>query len=466
MKLLYKTKNGEHPQGLSRVYFCAHPEEYNELLDTIIHDVHEHVNCAVWYKEDTAIPMDHLLLEDMNLIIVAVTYRFLTAPNIARDEEIAYALEKNIPLLPILFDPGLDTEYVSVFGNRQFLARFETGIGALDYPHKLGLALSRTTVSQMQTEKIISGFEATFFLSYRKKDRLAAIRLMKKIHKSDDLRHIAIWYDEYLSVGEDFNHSIESELNKSLLFILAVTRNMVVEESYVSRCEYPMAQKQNKTIVPILLDSIDHELLRERFPALPDTLEDDQQAIEKMLKEFLVENGIEIRNDPNTIYLLALAYFFGVYVEKDASLGLDYLKRSVKLGNPQSAKLLAEIYANRQHVNEDLALAFKYQKIWLNHTKTVYQEALLSTDIDAYVEAMLDTVELYRRMGRLNKGKALLGRCLDLYSDMTYERKADYHRAYLLLYNRSDFHKQEFFDMNRADMVQDLPEPPIGCAPT
>ncbi len=462
MKLLYKTKNGEHPQGLSRVYFCAHPEAYREHLDSVTRDVHEHTNCAIWYKEDPNAATDPLLLDDMNLIIVAVTYRFLTTPNSARDEEVAYAIKKNIPLLPILFAPGMDTEYAAVFGNRQFLARFQASNGALDYTHKLGLSLSRSTVSHTQTEKILSAFEATFFLSYRKKDRLAALRLMKRIHQSEDLRHIAIWYDEYLSVGEDFNRSIEAELEKSLLFILAVTRNMVDEESYVSRCEYPMAQQQNKAILPILLDSIDQQLLRERFPALPDTLEEDQQAIERILKDFLAENGIEIRNDPHTTYLLALAYFFGVYVEKDASLGIDYLKRGMKLGNPQSAKMLAEIYANGQHVKEDLSQALKYQKMWLKHTKQAYREALLPSDVDAYAEAMLDTVELYRRMGRLNKGKALLTRCYQLHDDMTYERRADYHRAYLTLFTRSDFRKQEFFDMSKTDMVENVPVPPIG----
>lgn len=465
MKLLYKTKNGQHPQGLSRVYFCAHPEEYREHLDPITRDVHEHTNCAVWYKEDPSTAVDHLLLDDMNLIIVAVTYRFLTTPNPARDEEIAYALKQNIPLLPILFAPGLETEYASVFGNRQFLARFQANNGALDYVHKLGLSLSRSTVSHTQTEKILSAFETTFFLSYRKKDRLAALRLMRRIHQSEDLRHIAIWYDEYLSVGEDFNRSIEAELEKSLLFILAVTRNMVDEESYVSRCEYPMAQQQNKAVLPILLDSIDQQLLRERFPALPDTLEEDQQAIERILKDFLAENGIEIRNDPHTIYLLALAYFFGVYVEKDAALGIDYLKRSVKMGNPQAAKMLAEIYANGQHVKGDLSLAFKYQKIWLKHTRKTYREALLSTDVDAFAEAMLDTAELYRRMGRMNKGKSLLARCYQLYSDMTYERKDDYHRTYLTLLTHSDFHKQELLDMGKTNMVENVPEPPIGCSP-
>ena len=59
-------------------------------------------------------------------------------------------------------------------------------------------------------------------------------------------RDIAIWYDEFLIPGENFNDSIAAALEQSSLFALAVTPNLVNEPNYVMSIEYPMAKEAQK----------------------------------------------------------------------------------------------------------------------------------------------------------------------------------------------------------------------------
>ena len=50
---------------------------------------------------------------------------------------------------------------------------------------------------------------------------------MRLIHKNEFCRDIAIWYDEFLTPGENFNDAIKEALQKSGLFVLTVTPNLV-----------------------------------------------------------------------------------------------------------------------------------------------------------------------------------------------------------------------------------------------
>ena len=67
-------------------------------------------------------------------------------------------------------------------------------------------------------EKIRQAFDAYIFLSYRKKDRKHAQEIMSRIHENDFMRDIAIWYDENLTPGRDFNDEIFAIMNKSDIF--------------------------------------------------------------------------------------------------------------------------------------------------------------------------------------------------------------------------------------------------------
>ena len=56
---------------------------------------------------------------------------------------------------------------------------------------------------------------------------------MRLIHQNDFCRDIAIWYDEYLEPGENFNNAILKAIEKSKLFTMVVTPNLINEDNYV-----------------------------------------------------------------------------------------------------------------------------------------------------------------------------------------------------------------------------------------
>jgi hypothetical protein len=168
-------------------------------------------------------------------------------------------------------------------------------------------------------EKIRAAFDACVFLSYRKKDRKYAQELMRLIHKNDFCRDIAIWYDEFLTPGEDFNNSIEEALGKSELFVLAVTPNLVNEINYVMTEEYPKAKELGKVILPAELVATDKKELSKKYENIPTPVDaHNDNALTEALLEAVKKIAIKENDDsPEHNFFIGLAYLSGVDVEVD-----------------------------------------------------------------------------------------------------------------------------------------------------
>ena len=48
----YKTRGQSSPQGKAKVYFCCHPLDQRQYLDSISQEILSRQNCAVWYPLD------------------------------------------------------------------------------------------------------------------------------------------------------------------------------------------------------------------------------------------------------------------------------------------------------------------------------------------------------------------------------------------------------------------------------
>ena len=70
-------------------------------------------NCAVYYdsEPEAAYSEEELFvtLDEMNLFVMPVTYKLLGTSNRAIDTEFRYAIEKHIPVLPLMQESGLET---------------------------------------------------------------------------------------------------------------------------------------------------------------------------------------------------------------------------------------------------------------------------------------------------------------------------------------------------------------------
>lgn len=169
---------------------------------------------------------------------------------------------------------------------------------------------------------------------------------MQLIHENDFCRDIAIWYDEFLTPGEDFNDSIRSALQKSTLFALAVTPNLVNEKNYVMDVEYPMAQKQNKKILPVELQDTNRLLLKWYFKSLPKCVaKNDKQGLSSSLAAVFRDIAMrETDSSPEHLLFIGLAYLNGIDVEVDSARGVKLITRSAEGGLPQAMEKLVQLY--------------------------------------------------------------------------------------------------------------------------
>ena len=171
-ELLVRTKGNISPEGRSRVCFTCHPADLARTFDRICHDIFLTHDPAVYYRENMAEPLEEENRETdlarMNLFVVPVTFRLLTEPCPAMDEDIAFALKQNIPILPVLWETGLEELYQIKFGDRQYLFPFSQDPTEIRYEEKLKNYLDSVLLSEEMAKRVRAAFDAYIFLSYRK----------------------------------------------------------------------------------------------------------------------------------------------------------------------------------------------------------------------------------------------------------------------------------------------------------
>lgn len=211
--LIWKTKyDDEMPQGKQRVYFVCHPDDFDEYFRPVCELLFQYADCIVWYKQnfnELFDDSDLKQIDEMQLFVFPVTKKLLSDKNTALDAEINYAWKRNIPILPLAFENGLDKAFNEKYGDIQMLEMKDLNYIVIPFEDKLKRFLSSVLLGDKLTEQIRNAFEGFIFLSYRKKDREYAQKLMRLIHANDFARDFAIWYDDYLDPGEKFTDAIQ-----------------------------------------------------------------------------------------------------------------------------------------------------------------------------------------------------------------------------------------------------------------
>ena len=104
----YKTKGDSAPDKKPRVYFTCHPDDFEPYFKTICDDIFRTHDCTIYYTGDmteTIPPEDRDVdLDRFNLFVVPVTAKLLTTENRAMDQDIPFAFQKRIPVLPSLME--------------------------------------------------------------------------------------------------------------------------------------------------------------------------------------------------------------------------------------------------------------------------------------------------------------------------------------------------------------------------
>lgn len=434
--ITYKTRGNQSPQSLPHVYFCAHHEDYDKYFEMIATQLLEKQNCAVWHLEDPTISWNEELkdnLSRMQLFVIPVTSKFLFQENRARLQELAYALEHHIPVLPLQQEPGLEGFFNQKCGDLQMLYEDNSDATALSYEDKLEKFLASVLVGDELAEKIRKAFDAYVFLSYRKKDRRYAHELMKLIHQNDFCRDIAIWYDEFLVPGENFNQAIRDAMNKSQLFVLTVTPNLVNEANYIQNVEYPEAVLSGKTIVPAQMEDTDTTQLSEQYQAIPPCVDPrDDETFAKTLQRAIGEIGLrENDNDPSHNFFIGLAYLSGVDVEVNYERAKEMIEGAANAGFLPAVNKMAEMYQHGKGVERNAEHVVFWRERAVDLCRVKYETNPNMREAEDFGFALFQLCECLMGLGQLERARKNAEELYNLCQTMSESNHLQWHRATL-----------------------------------
>lgn len=467
-----RTRGMLTPSGKPRVFFCCHPTDFNRCFLPITEDILQlHRNCAVWYLDEQQ-QLEQEELEDfffelrhMQLIVFPVTDNFLGEDNFVRNHILPFAQEKHIPLLPVLQDENLGGEFNKLCGCIQCMIRQSNNMDSRNYEKKLSHFLNAVLSNDTLADVIHKIWDLSIFLSYRKKDRKYARELMELIHKSKYCRRAAIWYDEYLTPGEEFNQEIEEKINSCDLFIMIITPNLLESNNYVQQIEYPVAKKKGIYLVPVEMVPADREMLYSEYDELPSVIstrnkvrflkELDEKVLDMRLRKIgmtlesyrklqaetdiqrktlfsgtpaknlshearrdffdnmnkLCRIGHKISNNQTNTrhktYLLGLAYLNGIDVEVDTEKAVHLIRTAANKGELQASKKLVEMYLYGNGVEQDYEKAEEIQKKTVYYWEKRIQKCCKESNILSWIDEMMELGELYTEIHKNDEAETV-----------------------------------------------------------
>lgn len=345
-----KTRGNSSPQRKPRVYFCCHPADFDKYFDKVCEDIFALQDCAIYYTGDMSsqIPEEYKEsdLGQMNLFVVPVTFKLMYEDNRAMRDDIEFAKNGRITILPLMMEPGLEQLYSleNNFGNRQYLDPYAQDITAISYEEKLKKFLSSVLVDDETAEKIRKAFDAYIFLSYRKKDRQHANELIKIIHNEPRFQSVAVWYDEFLIPGQDFESDIKSALEKSSLFALLVTPSLLEKGNYVETNEYPAAVDAKMSVLPVEMVETDGQELKKAYKNIPECSRPYDREFTDRMAESLSHIARTENGTPEHDYYIGLAYLEGIDTEINIDRGIKLLTQAGEADCPEAMEKLCDIY--------------------------------------------------------------------------------------------------------------------------
>lgn len=375
------TRNNSNPKGKPKVYFTCHPKDFKRYLEILCEDIFEIHDCAIYYTEDMTVELSDknsfVVLERMNLFVIPVTYCLLSEPNRTMDFDFRFAMEKHIPVLPIMMEFGIDELYnkPDKFGELQYINPYSRDPTEIGYKEKLKKYLKSILISEQLAQRVRKAFDAYVFLSYRKKDRKYANELMRMIHSDSELRDVAIWFDEFLTPGESFKENIDKMLNSSELFALLVTPSLLErpdgKPNFVMGEEYPAMKASGKEILPVEMEQTDKHALLSSYEGIPDCVDirDDVAFRERFLASIKRAAISENNNEPIHNYLIGLAYLDGIDVEINREYARKLFEGAHESGVIEATKQLSEMYALGIGVEYNIYKAAEYELIVLKKAR-------------------------------------------------------------------------------------------------
>ena len=310
---------GKKSKWKNKLYIAAAVEDYATHLDQICEWFGDDT-IDIYYSDEENCPAGiyDQLISPMNGMVVIVTDRFLSDDCRAKNVDIGLARKYDIPIIPVYFDGSIQAFNEQV-GNIELINTREG-----DFVRKIRTQLNQCMATGSLFERIRQEYRAHMFLSYRKKDIRLAKELLGLLKRDPRFWDVSVWYDDYLTPGEDYDDEIESRILGSDVFLLLATPNLLEENNYVQKYEYPLACRAGKPIIAIEAETVDLQALQAQYEHIPDLITGND-GILQVIVEALGLDRRPIADEIEHRYYMALAYFWGIGVDKNRDYALELL---------------------------------------------------------------------------------------------------------------------------------------------
>lgn len=369
----YKTRGGSSPYGKPRIYFTCHPKDFEQYFEQISKQILNLQNCVIYYRKpndcnyssdsNSIVEDERLDLNKMQLFVIPITNNLLTENNNVIESDYPYAINNKIPVLSIMCENDLDKEYYKLFGKIQYILFHELKTNQ----QKLELYLNKVLANDTLLKSIHNVFDKRIFISYRRDDKEQAKKIITEIHKLPEFYNTATWYDDYILPEDVFPEVISESILNSDIFMLLVSPRLINLPNYVHSDEYPLACKNNKTIIPISIEKTDLSELYRVYEKLENYLPtsfqesnehvcfnmNDTNLLKQALMSCFTEEKLKQSLTPQDEYYLGVAYLLGIEVEVNKIRGVLYIKKAAKRGCVEAVKKLIDMYGNGVGVEID-----------------------------------------------------------------------------------------------------------------
>ncbi len=193
--LIHLTKADSSTYGKPRVFISFHADDKDDLVKELCNDILDAHNCALFMYDDGILPEDERQLEvelgPMQLFVLVCTKNYLSASFIEKKKAVAFALDKKIPVLPVILSPRVSSDFNQMceeMGLESIHCLNKNSFAGDDeaYRAKLKEHLEYFLVDDDSISDIRNSFRACIFLSYRKVDREYALTLIRRINNLPD----------------------------------------------------------------------------------------------------------------------------------------------------------------------------------------------------------------------------------------------------------------------------------------
>ena len=266
-----------------KIFISAHPADRYGLIEQVAAAIERAEGCTALYYPA---PNDKgpFLPEGIDTLVVLASIKYFAWANSGYISELQEAHSANIPVIPIAIEAGQNlTDLINMrCGKVHYIDAAQDGID---------LALDALTASLCAIGRTVDESLPSVFISYRRADREAMLRLVETIKASPYADRINLWYDMVIAPGENYSLSILSEIKRCRLFILLVTPKLLEPSNYVYRVEYKLARKLGKRILSVEAERPDRRALNDMYPTLGRTVDiKHPDAINAVLSEIAREH--------------------------------------------------------------------------------------------------------------------------------------------------------------------------------